>query len=121
MNKKGFTLVEILAVIVILVTIGVSLILVVGKMGNNSKNDIYESNIILIKEAAKQYGNDNLNSLSNNCTNITILGLMENGYLESESKTEYVMKDPRNNTSMNDLNVCIKYNNKIEISIEGDN
>ena len=80
MNRKGFTLVELLAVIVILV--GISLTAVMGISASLEKRDSKEcmEQIQLAKNAAKIYFS------LNNVSSVTIETLKINDYFSGESK-----------------------------------
>lgn len=79
MNNKGFTLVELLAVIVIISLLGLLTGSAVTKLVKDSRNDLYNNQISLIIEAAKAWGADNIYRLpdNNNCLYITLLDLQE--------------------------------------------
>ena len=59
MNKKGFTLVELLAIIVILGVIVVIALPQIGGSSNSNKEREYEKIIKIIESAAKVYYSDN--------------------------------------------------------------
>ena len=64
-NKKGFTLVELLSVIVILGLILAIVIPAVSNVGNSSKEAFKNSKINILETAATKYGNDRLNDYQN--------------------------------------------------------
>ena len=61
MNKriKGFTLVELLAVIVILSLLLLLAVTTVSSQFKNSKDDLYDTQLNNIKLAAEMWGSDN--------------------------------------------------------------
>lgn len=81
MNKKGFTLVEILAVLVIIVV--VSLIGTVSITGVKRKmeENLFKNKLGEIISAASKWGEDNKSELD---TEKTVGFLITNGYLETE-------------------------------------
>ena len=85
MNKKGFTLVELLAVIVILALIGLLTSTSITKLVKDSKNDLNENQILAIKSAAQIWGADNINKLpdSGECIYLTLKILKDNGLLDN--------------------------------------
>lgn len=101
-NKKGFTLMELLAVIVLLGLLislaSVSVLTIRKKMNNNLLN----TKIKMIEAAAKLYGEDhNLTG----CEEVLISTLVTNDYLDYDDGSN--VKNPVDNTSMNDKNVKI--------------
>ena len=93
MNKKGFTLVEILAVLVIIVV--VSLIGTVSITGVKRKmeENLFKNKLGEIISAASKWGEDNKSELD---TNITVGFLITNGYLETEEAINPVKYDEHN-------------------------
>lgn len=86
--KKGFTLVELLAVITVLGILAVISVPVVNKQINESKEKTYKNQINTIINAAKRWGfdNDNLLSPIENTTDkvyVSIERIQKDGYLTS--------------------------------------
>ncbi len=82
MNKKGFTLVELLAVIAILGIIGIVAAVSMGGVKNKVDLKLVEGNINLILTTAKQYGELDLNSLVNTRKQVTVAYLKEHFELD---------------------------------------
>ena len=112
--KKGFTLVELLAVIVILAIL--ALIAIPSSIGisNNIKKKMYCEKVNMINQSARSWGNDHLRSLSSSCyIEKTVLDLVNEGVIKKESETlgKYVL-NPFNNNPMDYMIVRIYLNNK---------
>lgn len=104
MNNKGFTLVELLAVIIILSLLAILSITPVTKLVKDSKEELYETQVLAIKTAAETWGADNLLSLpdSGECKYITLQNLKEYGLMDSS------VVDPRTNEQIpNDFKIYI--------------
>lgn len=118
MNKKGFTLVELLAVIVILaiiITIAVPSTIAVS---NKIKKKMYNTKVDMIMDAAKMYGQDNsskVNSDEDSCnTLVKVSDLLPGGYVKKDDVDNGKVLSPIDNSSMNDLQLCLyKKNNRI--------
>lgn len=118
MNKKGFTLVELLAVIVILaiiITIAVPSTIAVS---NKIKKKMYNTKVDMIMDAAKMYGQDNrskVNSDENSCNVLVkVSDLINGGYVKKDDVDNGKVLSPIDNSSMNDLQICLyKKNNRI--------
>ena len=82
MKKNGFTLIEVLAVIVIISLLMVLTIPNVFKVANNTKQQAYKTKIELLEAAAKQFGLNNrafvmkgsnpLNNVNNGIVTLTV-------------------------------------------------
>ena len=91
MNKKGFTLVELLAVIVILSILAIVSTTIIFKLVADSRNDVYKENIALIEKAAEKWALDNYEYVGTTapyCLNVS--KLETDGYITKDS-----LKDPR--------------------------
>lgn len=87
MNKKGLTIVELLAVLVVIGLMAVVIFPVITGNINDSQNKTNEIQKASIKEAAESYVADNvgLNIFLNKDTEeITLNTLIENGYLTGD-------------------------------------
>ena len=97
-NKNGFTLVELLAVIVILSLLALLTSTAVTKLVKDSKEDLYQNQIELIKASAEAWGADNIYKLppAGECSYITVENLKQYGILDSS------VVDPRTNEQIPD-------------------
>ncbi|MBQ3021034.1 MAG: prepilin-type N-terminal cleavage/methylation domain-containing protein [Bacilli bacterium] len=129
MNKKGFTLVEILSVIVL-----ISLLLGLGipgvmKISENMKKKSLNTKIKLIEEAGVFWGQDNktlLQSITDceiddsgaesNCYKISISSLISEDYLDKENNSNSYMNPVNNKDLAIDENCKVhvyKKNNRV--------
>ena len=104
MDKKGFTLVELLTVIVLLAIIAAITTPVIINVINDSRENAYEEQVRLITSAAERWGTENM----------TYLNGKESCYLSAEklSKEGYLSakkiknpKNPRNNMGVVEITV----------------
>lgn len=127
MKKNGFTLIEILAVIVILSIVASLVTINVMKIRNNSFEDLLETKIQNLESAAIVYGQENPGKLtdectvdeykSDSCTVVTVKELIDGKYFNSTETNESGQKDLINNVtnkSMKDDKIQIyRKNNSI--------
>lgn len=110
-DKNGFTIVEITISIVILLAVAIFIARRVIDMDYSSKRKVYDSKIELAQAAAVKYGTDRIDSLSSSCTDVTIGNLINLKYLDADDEVGYRMINPLTNESMNNLIICVKYEN----------
>lgn len=100
MKKNGFTLVEVLAVLIIL---GILMALAIPSymtVFNAVKRDNLNSKITEIEYASNKLGSkikDDVKDAGNDCLNITVSDLIKRGYIMSESESEDVIFNPTDN------------------------
>lgn len=104
MSNKGFTLVELLAVIVILSLLTLLTSNAVTKILKDSKEDLSNTQFSAIKSAAEIWGSENINELpaENECKYLTLKDLKEFNLIGDS------VKDPNTNKEMSeDLKIKI--------------
>ncbi|MCR5788113.1 MAG: prepilin-type N-terminal cleavage/methylation domain-containing protein [Bacilli bacterium] len=127
MGKKGFTLVELLAVIVLISIITLIAIPSIRYADKKITQKNYETKKELIKTAAEEYGDDykelivyastptyytDASGNSYPSLTITVRDLLRNGYItkDTDIKTEDVL-DPRDDTSLLDKTIIVYIKN----------
>ena len=124
-NNKGFTLVELLAVIVVLSLVMIIAIPAITKNTSSAKEAILKTKVNLIVDEAVIWGEDNLNYfLTSNkgplksCNGediitceITFNDLAEAGYIKYDNEEEKLITDPtKKKNSLNDEVILLTYN-----------
>ncbi len=117
LNNKGFTLVEILAVVVILGIIATILIPAVGLIINKNKEDNYKNLKNSILSAAKVYMSDNRYNINRNIDNISSEKIEDNKLtvqllINNDLLSTNQIKNPMNSSqtlNLNDSYVIVKY------------
>jgi type IV pilus assembly protein PilA len=89
-NQRGLTLVELLAVVVILGIIAAIAVPNIGNVINNSKRDAHIANVHQLADAAKLYVIDQKKTITTTGLDITLTDLQNAGYLDK-------VKDPSGN------------------------
>lgn len=108
MNKKGFTLAELLGVIVILGLLLAMLTPVVSSVIKNSKSKSYENQKKILIETARLWTSENSNYLSDEINSIYYLSterLKQSGFLNNQD-----LYNLNNNTILNNSCVAITTN-----------
>jgi len=113
MNKKGFTLVEVITAIVIMALIVGLAIPAVIAIQNRTRTRMYCAKVLLIEQAAVNWAGDNRNILRANgniIENFTIGELLDENYLKAD-RDHYII-DPRDSDSMNEVRITVWIQNK---------
>lgn len=87
--KKGFTLIELMAVIFILGIVGTLAGVAVDKVIKDNKESLYETQISNIEDAARTWGNAHINLIpeeNGEAISIPLLVLKQDGLLDKEYK-----------------------------------
>ena len=99
MKRRGFTLVELLAVITILGILAVIVVPTVDRQIKKFKNDSYQQQVTMIELVAKNWGVDHrleLPTVEGELYYLKLEDLVTQGFLKDED-----IIDPRNNQQMN--------------------
>lgn len=118
MKSKGFTLVEILAVITILaILVGIAVPNMAG-LATKNRGKMFCAKATNIAKAAQQWGEENIDEIeSKRKTSITVKELIEDGKLKKEDDacnfgTKPCTTDPRNQASMDSSKVDLQIKNR---------
>ena len=82
-NRKGFTLVELLAVLVIMIAISAIAIPSISAALERSKNSQDKQKIKLLESAAEVYVSEHKNSISASCVSVNTL--LNGGYIDEDN------------------------------------
>ena len=133
-NNKGFTLVELIAAIVLLsLVVGITSYSIIGII-NRNKEENYNLLIKNINSAAETYyqecrysNNDmiNCNKIENDEYKISLGDLVNYGFLkgnekikEGTEKDKYTIVNPLDNTNISNCEITVKFvNSKVEVNI----
>lgn len=121
MNKQGFTLVEILAVIIILSLITLLTSTAVTKVVKETKIDISSAQKRLIQSASEAWIADNIDRLPDGgkCAYLTLEDLKEYGLLESSIINSNTGKEIPNDTKIK-ITASLNEYNKLNYTYEVD-
>ena len=104
MNKKGFTLIELMAVVTILVILSLIIVPIVDKNVKRSKDDMYKIQVENIRMAGVGYFSDNVSSrpsVGSFCS-VPISILVDQGYISGD------VVNPKTGESFGDIYIQIK-------------
>lgn len=120
MNKKGYTLIEIIVVIAIVATVGTIGAIGLSKVLSNSKEQRYDEMLDDIKAAANTYftiysDKEEYAYLENNLYNNGTLSISIDDLKES-LLVDQNLKNPKDNTPINGC-VVLTYNNSVSYKV----
>ena len=125
LNKKGFTLVELIATIVVLALVVSISAYAITNIINSAKAKNYELLIKNIKDASETYYQECKYKYSNNsgitCNdNVTLQELVNYGYLKGNGTKDDKMEivNPKNNKNIGACSIAVKNENG-KLTIEG--
>ncbi len=118
-NLKGFTLVEVLVVIIFLSVIATLVVSNLSSTTTKINNKSYDTKISMIKKAASIYAQDNRKNITSN-TSISVKELINAGYLKSDNSssscTSNCVKGTRDSNSY--LDSCtISINTSLKVTL----
>ena len=107
-KRNGFTLTEVITVIVIISLLATFIYNRITNIDTKTKEKVYNSKVSLALAAAKRYGSDNIDELNKECTFVSVNDLILQKYI-TEDIDNGVYTNPIDNSSMNDMELCITY------------
>ena len=116
-NNKGFTLIELMAVIIILAVIGLIIFPSAIESINNSKDKLYKEQVKRILDAADSWASSNDSKLPSNdggAIIITIEQLQKAGLLKKED-----VKNPLNSAENMSQDIVIYFDNEYNQYVSG--
>ena len=110
--KKGFTLVELLGIIIILGVIMMIAFPIINKTIKDSKEEAYDMQVKMILESARTWAIDNANRLPDEGTDLKlmVLDLIRDGYIKDLENG--VLINPLDESKTMDGCVTIEYSSK---------
>ena len=119
-KKNGFTLVELLAVIVILAIIIAIAVPASIAISNRIKKNMFCKKIAMIEQSATLYGQDNFNTVlgkGSSGLNVKVQDLVLNGYLKKDVKEanvgEGAVVNPMDGSSIDNYRIKLIVNNSV--------
>lgn len=117
MKNKGFTLVEIMAVITIVAIVVLILVPSIDSLIKSSKDDTYDMQIKLMEESLQNWAAKNVFALptnENETLTITLADLKKGGFIDPEVRTSKTNECFSNNIEL----VITKKNNKYTYKVD---
>lgn len=116
MNKNGYTVTEMLIVIIVLGVFTLGLIGATSYAFRDKSNDYFEEKVLLIEKQASLYGGTLNNLKEEGNLIITVKDLVDNGYFVAD-KSNGDVTDPRNSkATLNGLKIKLSYNDDGTVS-----
>lgn len=116
MKQKGFTLIELIAVVVILALIALIVFPAINSVLKDSRDSAYETQIRMIEKAGKEYYLENYNELpdevEDQCKYVNVQDIIDNGYIaDEELNDDKKIINPKNNEPLTGkIQVCYESN-----------
>ena len=109
--KKGFSLIELLAVIALLGVMLTLASIAITTYKKNSEENLKNQKIKYIETGALRWGEENLNSIPSSGVVKQVQVFIDAGYITGDDDTQANLTIPGTNDIFNNKYVCIKYEN----------
>lgn len=109
-NKNGYTIVELIVLIVVL---GIATFITINRVSyalSDDKSEVYKMQVKLIETQAQVYGNTIKEELKNEGKTITVNTLVAENYLEADDDKGKVYDARDEMKTLNDKKIKISYN-----------
>ncbi|HOP65526.1 MAG TPA: InlB B-repeat-containing protein, partial [Bacilli bacterium] len=117
LKNRGFTIIELLAVIVIIAVITSIAVPSIFKITDKAKTRLYCSKLEIVQKSAERYADDNslintceVDGIEYPCESITIQELINGNYLDADDTTGSFL-DPRDKTAINTMAILVYQKN----------
>jgi len=119
MKKRGFTLIELIAVIILLGILGLIVVPIVTNVINDDKESLYQAQVKKIEAEAEKWGYENLDMLpekEGDTVTLTILELKKNGFLPLD------LRNPKTGDLFpNDMQIVVSFSkNQYDFKLQTD-
>ena len=126
MKNKGFTLVELMVSIAIMMILAVMLVPAINAIRKSILNNLYDTKVEQILSTSKSWGRENLvripqfvsstytgneKTCTKDCACILVREFINEGFLAGDSNDKTELRNPRNKKSMNGMRVCVRFDN----------
>lgn len=112
-NRKGFTLVELLAVIVLMAVLITVAVPGITRVGRSLKVQSFCSKIKIIESAALEYANDyyadTVASNTNSIDNVSLMDLINMGYIKGDNDIKSTLTDDEKKDQAKGKKFCVLY------------
>jgi competence protein ComGC len=109
MKKNAFTFVELLASILLIMILTLLVFFSITAINDDTRKKTCKSKIKMILSASEEWGENNLNDLSEVCTYVYVRDLIAEGFLTGDAENKTILKNPITNGSMNNVRACVTY------------
>lgn len=126
MKNKGFTLIELMVSIAIMMILAIMLVPAINAIRKKVLNNLYDTKVEQILSTSKSWGRENLVRIpqfvssaytgnekmcTKDCACILVRELINEGFLAGDKNDKTELQNPINKKSMNGMLVCVRFDN----------
>lgn len=131
MKNKGFTLIELMVSIAIMMILAIMLVPAINAIRKKVLNNLYDTKVKQILSTSQSWGRENLvripqfvssaytgneKTCTKDCACILVRELINEGFLAGDKNDKTELQNPINKKSMNGMLVCVRFDNNDEMS-----
>ena len=126
MKNKGFTLIELMVSIAIMMILAIMLVPAINAIRKKVLNNLYDTKVEQILSTSQSWGRENLVRIpqfvssaytgnekmcTKDCACILVRELINEGFLAGDKNDKTELQNPINKKSMNGMLVCVRFDN----------